>query len=224
MPKAPDSLDESRGSRRVSRCAMELPDDLVGRRVLDLECRGGLGAFKIADRVGPSGWVMGVDSSPENVARAIERAPRYHWAGDGWANYLRFARVGLDGLADGLRTAGLGDASFDVVIVNSALNLAPDLGTTLRDICRALVPDGLLYLDAVFAVEPMPPSLARLSASEGNVFGCAPTPDEFGALLTSAGFSRWDRRGEQSVHPEREDDIPELRGYAFRAAVVRATR
>ena len=36
------------------RCEMLLPEDLRGMRVLDLGCRNGKGAYKLADRVGPA--------------------------------------------------------------------------------------------------------------------------------------------------------------------------
>ena len=39
------------------RCEMFLPEDLRGMRVLDLGCRNGKGACKLADRVGPDGFV-----------------------------------------------------------------------------------------------------------------------------------------------------------------------
>ena len=52
------------------RCEMLLPEDLRGMRVLDLGCRNGKGACKLADRVGPDGFVLGVDPSAACVARA----------------------------------------------------------------------------------------------------------------------------------------------------------
>ncbi len=78
-----------RNARRHTRCVMVLPDDLSGKRVLDIECRKGLGAFKIADRVGEGGFVIGTDSSAEKIAAAQELAPQQHWAGDAWRRHMR---------------------------------------------------------------------------------------------------------------------------------------
>ena len=39
------------------RCAMSIPADIEGKRVLDVCCRKGKGAFALADAVGPSGFV-----------------------------------------------------------------------------------------------------------------------------------------------------------------------
>lgn len=45
----------ARDNHRQTRCVMVPPDDLEGKRVLDLGCRNGLGAFKIAERAGAQG-------------------------------------------------------------------------------------------------------------------------------------------------------------------------
>ena len=99
------------------RCEMLLPEDLRGMRVLDLGCRNGKGACKLADRVGPDGFVLGVDPSAACVARAEATAAAARAEGAAWAERLAFAR----GCFEDLRAAGVEDASFDVVIVNLSL-------------------------------------------------------------------------------------------------------
>ena len=85
------------------RCEMFLPEDLRGMRVLDLGCRNGKGAYKLADRVGPDGFVLGVDPSAACVARAEATAAAARAEGAAWAERLAFAR----GCFEGLRAAGV---------------------------------------------------------------------------------------------------------------------
>ena len=46
---------------------MSIPADIEGKRVLDVCCRKGKGAFALADAVGPSGYVIGVDVDQAGV-------------------------------------------------------------------------------------------------------------------------------------------------------------
>ena len=73
------------------RCAMSIPADIEGKRVLDVCCRKGKGAFALADAVGPSGYVIGVDPDTDNVAAACAAAPKNHRAGSSWERHLRFS-------------------------------------------------------------------------------------------------------------------------------------
>lgn len=211
-----------RGSRRQNRCVMVLPPaaELAGKRVLDLECRGGLGAFKIAELTGEAGSVVGLDRSASHIEKAIARAPEQHWAGDNWSRYLRLAVAS----PDDLRAAGIRDASIDIVIVNSVLNVLPSRLAALREMVRVLAPGGYLYLDAVLAggVPAISPELATRCAREGNVFGAAPTREALGADLRAAGFKRFTCSSALPVRPERDDADLALRPYSFEAALVQA--
>lgn len=208
-----------RNARRHTRCVMVLPDDLAGKRVLDIECRKGLGAFKIADRVGEGGFVTGTDSSAEKIEVAKELASQQHWAGDAWRQHMRLVQADPTDLL----AAGIEDASIDVVVVNSVLNFASDRLKAFSEIARVLAPGGYLYHDAVLALQPLSPlSKAGPAAPVANVFATAPTKEELVRILQEAGFSSWEFLNEQSLEPQREDAIESLSGLTFESAVVRA--
>ena len=212
------STKARRAQHRQSRCVMVLPADLEGRRVLDIACRRGLGAFKIADRVGKDSFVVGADPSPQCVEAAVAQAPDHHWAGPDWGDHLQFVCAG----PCGLEAAGLQAASFDVVVVNSALNLEPDYLGALAAIARLLVPGGYLYHDAVLAEESLAEPVSRLCRDAGNVFGCAPTQARLADALARAGFCRWSFEAVRPLEPPSGDVRPELEGYGFQSAVVQA--
>lgn len=96
------------------RCAMSIPADIEGKRVLDVCCRKGKGAFALADAVGPSGYVIGVDPDTDNVAAACAAAPKNHRAGSSWEHHLRFSLA----IPENLSQACIEDASFEPVYIN----------------------------------------------------------------------------------------------------------
>ena len=124
-----------------------------------------------------------------------------------------------------MRAAGVEDASFDVVIVNSVLNLAWDLEGALRETARVLAPDGFLYHAGVFADEPLPTAAMQAFACAGNVFGAARSQAEFARIAVDrAGFSLCSFERERPVEPDGTDIAEELIGRSFTAAVACARR
>lgn len=209
-----------REGRIVGRCEMLLPAELAGKRVLDLGCRRGKGACKIADCVGSTGCVVGIDPS----AACVEAARAY--VAEHAARRARVASPLSPTFAcapfEDLREAGIEDASFDVVFVNSVLNVAWDFNAALREIVRVLAPGGCLHHAGVFAEDPLASDEARAFAARGNVFGAAPSRAEFEQAALRAGCARCEVDAASPVEPDGADADPALVGRGFTAAVVRA--
>jgi ubiquinone/menaquinone biosynthesis C-methylase UbiE len=100
---------------------------LEGARVLDVGCGTGRLARWIADRIGPSGTVVGIDPLPERVAIA-----RAHGRG------IRFEV----GRAEDLSAFAAG--SFDAVCMTSVLHWVTDKPRALDEARRVLEPGGRL--------------------------------------------------------------------------------
>lgn len=194
-----------------ARCEMHIPDDIEGKRVLDLECRKGKGAYAISDRVKPGGSVVGIDSSKDNVANAIEWAPKSHWAGADWEQTLSFKQ----GFPENLQVAGIEDNSVDVVIINSVINVAYDKQATLGEIIRVLKPGGYLYLSNIFLISELPDYMAESIRRDGGPFGSAFTFEEFTELTKQAGFGNPDVESVQYLRVE------DLGNVDFADAVVK---
>ncbi len=130
----------------ASRCAMALGGvDWAGKHVLDVGCRRGKGAYKLSERVGADGLVVGVDWSPmfveaarEGVAAALARSGLT-------ASNLEFRQ----GYPEDLAAAGIADGSQDVVYLNNGFAHFADPAQALRECFRALAPGGLLVLEVV---------------------------------------------------------------------------
>ena len=105
-----------------------------GQAVLDVGCGTGSLAILAARRVGPRGSVVGVDPSPEMVARATGKARR--------------AGVGATFRAGIAQALPFEDASFDVVMCTLVLHqLPPDaLHGAFAEFRRVLKPGGRLLL------------------------------------------------------------------------------
>lgn len=146
------------------RCAMSIPVDIEGKRVLDVFCRKGKGAFALADAVGPSGYVVGVDPDAGNVAAACAAAPGNHRAGASWERCLRFSQA----IPENLSLDRIGAEAFDLVYINSVLNLVWSLAASLAEFARVLAPGGRLWVaQGVFADDGLDTQGERAGMEDG---------------------------------------------------------
>jgi SAM-dependent methyltransferase len=106
-----------------------------GMRVLDLGCGAGDSTFVAADLVGPGGSVVGVDHSPEALARARLRAGQRGLA------QVQFIDGDIHDPAPG--------GPYDAIVEQLALWQLPDPAVVLRRQATVLRPGGV-----VVAIEP----------------------------------------------------------------------
>jgi arsenite methyltransferase len=146
-----------------------------GQTVLDLGSGGGIDVLLSAKRVGPTGFVYGVDMTDEMLALAQENKAK---AG---VTNVAFLRGRIEDIP-------LPAASVDVVISNCVINLAADKSLVLRDAFRVLKPGGRFAVSDVVADGPVPDGLRQnMEAWVGCLAGALPV-DEYTQLLTDAGF------------------------------------
>jgi len=124
-----------------------------GERVLDVACGTGVVARLVAQRVGPSGTVVGFDLNPGmlTVARAL---PQPHGAQIEW-------REG------NVSAIPFPDAAFDLVLCQQGLQFFPDRPAALREMRRVLVPGGRLALSVWRSMEHTP-AFAALATALGR--------------------------------------------------------
>jgi SAM-dependent methyltransferase len=147
-----------------------------GEVVVDLGSGGGLDVFLAAKKVGPTGRAIGIDMTPEMLARAKANAER-----QGLSN-VEFIESTIDKMP-------LPDASVDCVISNCVINLAPDKTAVLREVARVLKPGGRVAVSDIALKKPLPPEVGNdLLAYVGCIAG-AILIDDYVAGLKAAGFS-----------------------------------
>ncbi len=146
-----------------------------GETVLDLGSGAGIDAFLAARRVGTEGHVIGVDMTPEMLAKARAGATR-----------MGFEQVEFR--AGRLEALPVEDASIDAVTSNCVINLVPDKPAVFREIARVLKPGGRAVISDIVLDRPLPPALAAdLLGYVGCISG-AEQKTRYFADLAAAGL------------------------------------
>jgi SAM-dependent methyltransferase len=170
-------------SSRYYGCGLVCPPLLEGCRVLDLGCGSGRDAYLLAQLVGASGAVVGVDMTPEQLAVARHHQA-FHAEEFGFAN-TRF----LEGTIEQLEALDLEPGSFDVIVSNCVLNLSTDKPAVLRGVQRLLKAGGEFYFSDVYADRRLPEAVRRHPVLYGECLGGALYWNDFLRLARSAGFA-----------------------------------
>jgi arsenite methyltransferase len=131
-------------------------DLLPGERVLDLGSGGGIDVLLSARRVGPTGYVYGVDMTDEMLELARRNA-----AQAGAAN-VEFVKGTMEDVP-------LPGGAVDVVISNCVINLSVDKPKVLAEMFRVLAPGGRIGISDVVAEDRLTPAER---AERGSYVGC----------------------------------------------------
>jgi len=148
-----------------------------GETVLDLGSGAGFDCFLAAPRVGPTGRVIGVDMTPEMLAKARANA-----AQGGYTN-VEFRLGEIEALP-------VADSMVDAIISNCVINLSPEKPRVYREAFRVLKPGGRLAISDVVCITELPDTMkANLELVSGCIAG-AITVDSMEGMLRDAGFSQ----------------------------------
>lgn len=159
----------------------------AGQTVLDLGSGAGIDCFLAAREVGPTGKVIGVDMTPEMIAKARANAEK-----GGYTN-VEFRLGEIEALP-------VADASVDVVISNCVLNLSPEKDRVLGEVARVLKPGGRVVVSDLVSDLPVP---EVLQGSLDAVAGCLPTARErYLGEFRDAGFADIRITSEKRYPPE----------------------
>lgn len=151
-----------------------------GQTVLDLGSGGGFDVFQAGVRVKASGLVIGVDMTPEMLAKARKNIQQYR------------ERTGLDNVEFRLgeiEHLPVPDASVDVVLSNCVINLSPDKPQVWKEIFRVLKPGGKVAVSDLALLKRLPDAIHQMAAALVGCVAGAVLVDETRAMLEKAGFS-----------------------------------
>jgi len=140
-----------------------------GETVLDLGSGGGFDIFIAGRKVGPTGRAIGVDMTPEMLAKARKNTTQYR------------ELTGMDNVEFRLgeiEQLPVADNSVDAIISNCVINLSPDKPQVWREIARVLKPGGRVAVSDMALLKPLPTEVLKMvEALVGCVAGAALASD-----------------------------------------------
>jgi arsenite methyltransferase len=153
----------------------DLADFREGDRVLDLGSGSGMDTFAAALAVGGHGRVTGIDMTPAQ----LDKAERLRTEG-GFLT-VDFTHGRIDELP-------YPDETFDVVISNGVINLAPDKPRVFAEAARVLKPGGRLALADIVTEKPLTERIVCDIDLWASCVGGAAQEDAYQGAITAAGF------------------------------------
>ncbi len=151
-----------------------------GQTVLDLGSGGGFDAFQAGERVKAGGRVIGVDMTPEMIAKARKNTDFYQQR-TGFAN-VEFRLGEIEHLP-------VPDACVDVVLSNCVINLSPDKAQVWREVFRVLKPGGKVSVSDLALLKMLPDTVREMAAALVGCVSGAVLVSETRGMLEEAGFS-----------------------------------
>lgn len=146
-----------------------------GEVVVDLGSGGGLDCFLAAKKVGASGRVIGVDMTPDMLAKAR-------------ANAAKLAVDNVEFRQGYIEALPVADGEATRIISNCVINHSPDKPQVFREMFRALQPGGRIAVSDIVTHGPLPEAVRTDMQAWGACVAGALDARDYQAGLEAAGF------------------------------------
>jgi arsenite methyltransferase len=151
-----------------------------GETVLDLGSGGGFDVFIAGRKVGATGRAIGVDMTPEMLAKARRNTASYR------------KQTGLDNVEFRLgeiEHLPVADDSVNAVISNCVINLSPDKPQVWREIARVLKPGGRVAVSDLALLHPLPQAVREMVEAVVGCIAGAVLVEETERMAREAGLT-----------------------------------
>jgi SAM-dependent methyltransferase len=152
--------------------------------MLDLGSGSGRDTYILAQLVGSTGEVVGVDMTDEQLATANGHLD---WHQERFG-YQRGNVRSLKGYIEKLEELDLAPESFDVIVSNCVINLSVDKPAVFRGAHQLLKPGGELYFSDVYCDRRLPDHVRADPVLYGECLGGALYWNDFLPIAKEAGF------------------------------------
>lgn len=148
---------------------------IEGQTVLDLGSGGGVDCFLAAKKVGETGYVIGVDMTPQMIDRARNNLEKVG------ASNVEFRLGEIEHLP-------VADQSVDVVISNCVINLSIDKPQVFREIFRVLKPGGKMAISDIMTNGELPDHVKKSLTDWAGCIAGAWDVHDYTEAIQNAGF------------------------------------
>lgn len=146
-----------------------------GQVVLDLGSGAGIDVFLAAQRVGPTGKVIGVDMTEAMVGKAQ-------------ANVVKLGLKNVEFRLGEIEALPAEDESVDVIISNCVINLSLDKGAVFQEVFRVLRPGGWMMISDLVTRGELPEEIRKNLESWAGCVAGALDQSVYLGLIREAGF------------------------------------
>ncbi len=137
---------------------------------------GGIDCFLAARQVGETGKVIGVDMTPDMLAKANTNKAKMD------VTNVEFRQGQIEALP-------VADASVDVIMSNCVINLSPDKAAVFREAIRVLKPGGRVSISDIVTQGEFSPELRAQTDKWAECVTGAIDVNDYTGLMREVGFT-----------------------------------
>lgn len=147
-----------------------------GEICVDLGSGRGTDVLRLAENVGRTGFVYGIDISDGMIQKATSTASR-------------LGITNVEFIHSPLERIKLGDNFADLIISNCTINHASDKQAVWNEVFRVLKKGGRFVISDIYALDQIPEEYRSDTAAIAECWAGSVTRDEYLEQLSVAGFS-----------------------------------
>ena len=184
------------GLAKTSSClscggAVNYADPKLGETCIDLGSGRGNDCIRLAEKVGSSGRVYGIDISDGMIEKAK-------------SNVAQNGLLNVEFRKSPIEIIPLQDNSVNLVISNCTINHANDKLAVWKEIYRVLGENGRFVVSDIYSLEPVPPEFRNNPEAVAECWAGAITRNEYLSILERVGFTEIEIL---------EESVPYKKGY-----------
>lgn len=169
----------------------------TGEVCVDLGSGRGTDVLRMADEVGETGFIYGIDISEGMLEKARQNAAKFE------IKNVRFMRCELEKI-------DLAEGIADLVISNCTINHAVDKEAVWSEVYRILKKGGRFVVSDIYAISPIPEVYHNDPVAVAECWAGAITRDEYLTTLEKKGFIGLEIIEESKPYPKGKAEVASL--------------